>query len=443
MSGSISSEPNIPMPQNYADYQRQFVISLETASIVKSFGDYDKEFRAANKTGEIAFDTVIDPIKNVAVYTSKIWDGYDLRTKTFRVRLKPNYPVWDAASLAFIGSRLPRPLGEGCRLRPISDGRQRCGADQRAIHQEGDHRYVPLGKFNTLKYGIGITDPFLAQLLDSYVKELSIWIEDAPRGLVVKTESPDGHQYPRRKFRRGKNSAVLKLILNNVLKHKVLYILIGLVVALLSFYVVIGLNTVFSVSSSLERAIAENMTGDLIIASPEATSIDLISRSRERGSCPWTDGGQALAFVARPAIRRRGRPPPSRARDAEVPESNYLPIVLTGVDPARERGLLPRRKLDEGDWVSGPGQINLYYRHADLLSASVGDVLGVTVTTRTGYARFETLRLVGNLDYSDVDYYSEFAYGGFVTLDYLNGLLMSEAPLVSEIHVRLGPGRQP
>ena len=50
---------------------------------------------------------------------------------------------------------------------------------------------------------------------------------------------------------------MLKLILSNVVKHKLLYILIGLVVALLSFYVVIGLDTVFSVSNSLERAIAE------------------------------------------------------------------------------------------------------------------------------------------------------------------------------------------
>ena len=49
---------------------------------------------------------------------------------------------------------------------------------------------IPLGKFETLKYGVGVTDPFLAQLLDSYVKEMSIWIEDAPRGLVIKTQSP-------------------------------------------------------------------------------------------------------------------------------------------------------------------------------------------------------------------------------------------------------------
>lgn len=235
---------------------------------------------------------------------------------------------------------------------------------------------------------------------------------------------------------------MLKLILNNVLKHRLLYVLIGLVVALLAFYVVIGLDTVFSVSESLERAIAENMTGDLIIASPEARGIDLISRSGERGLVPLENWRAVLAFVgsrdyvatAAPRLRV-----PAMLRS----ENNYLSIVLTGVDPDLDRGLLPRRSLDEGKWISGAGQINLYYRHADYLSALVGDLLGVTVTTRTGYSRFETLRLVGNLDYADIDYYSDFAYQGFVTLDYLNGLLMSDTPLVSEIHVRFGSGGSP
>ena len=234
----------------------------------------------------------------------------------------------------------------------------------------------------------------------------------------------------------------MKLILNNVLKHKLLYVLIGLVVALLAFYVVIGLNAVFSISESLERAIAENMTGDLIIASPEARGIDLISRSGERGLVPLENWRAILAFV-------RGRDyvadaaPRLRVPAMLRSESNYLSIVLTGVDPGLERGLLPRRSLDEGQWISGAGQINLYYRHADYLSARVGDVLGVTVTTRTGYSRFETLRLAGNLDYADIDYYSDFAYQGFVTLDYLNGLLMNDSsPRVGDTRaVRIG--RQP
>ena len=235
---------------------------------------------------------------------------------------------------------------------------------------------------------------------------------------------------------------MLKLILNNVLMHKLLYLLIGLVVMLLAFYVVIGFNSMFSISESLERAIAQNMTGDLIIASPEAGGFEMISRSGAMRLRPLDRWRELLAFargrdyVASAAPRLRV-PAMLRSRD------NYLPVVLTGVDPLAEPGLLPSRKLDDGDWITEAGQINLYYRHADYLSAGVGDTLGVTVTTRTGYSRFDTLKLVGNLDYADADYYSEFAYFGFVDLESLNGLLMNEAPLASEILVRFGPGGSP
>jgi hypothetical protein len=181
---------NIPMPKKYTDYQRQFVISLDTASMVRSFGDYTKEYLAQNLTGEVAFDTVVDPAKNLAIYTSKIWDGYETRTKTTRVKLKPGYPVWDAASLAFVGSRYLDLSGRGIvyGVYPtiVKDA---VPISARFIGRESLE--IPLGTFNALKYGIGITDPFLAQLLESYVKEINIWIEDSPRGLVLKTQAPD------------------------------------------------------------------------------------------------------------------------------------------------------------------------------------------------------------------------------------------------------------
>lgn len=181
---------NFPMPPNYTDYQRQFVISLETASMLRSFGDYYKEYLAENKTGEVAFSTVIDSARNVAVYVSKIWDGYDLRTQTMRVKLRPNYPVWDVASLAFVGSRFLDLSGKGI-VYGVYPTVVKDAVPIRAHFIKKETIDTPLGKFETLEYGVGITDPFLAQLLDSYVKELNIWIEDAPRGLVIRTESPE------------------------------------------------------------------------------------------------------------------------------------------------------------------------------------------------------------------------------------------------------------
>jgi hypothetical protein len=180
---------NIPMPKNYTDYQRQFVVSLETASMIRSSGDWTKEFLAENKTGELAYHTEIDRVKNIAVYTSKIWDGYDMRTKTMRVKLKPDYPVWDPTSIAFVGSRFLDLSGKGI-VYGVYPSIVKDAVPISAHFIKKEAVDTPIGKFNTLKYGVGITDPFLAQLLDSYVKEMNIWIEDAPRGLVIKTEAP-------------------------------------------------------------------------------------------------------------------------------------------------------------------------------------------------------------------------------------------------------------
>jgi hypothetical protein len=180
---------NIPMPRNYTDYQRQYVISLETASMINSFADFYKEYLAENKTGEVAYTTVIDTVKNVAIYTSKIWDGYDLRTKTTRVKLRPDYPVWDPTSIAFIGSRFLDLSGKGI-VYGVFPMIVKDAVPISAHFIKKETIDTPLGRFNTLRYGLGIMDPFLAQLLDSYVKEMSIWIEDAPRGLVIKTEAP-------------------------------------------------------------------------------------------------------------------------------------------------------------------------------------------------------------------------------------------------------------
>jgi hypothetical protein len=158
--------------------------------MIKSTGDYYKESLAMKTTGEVAFDTQIDTTKNIAVYVSKIWDGYDLRTKTTRVKLKPGYPVWDAASLAFVGARYLDLSGKGI-VYGVYPTIVKDAVPISARYLKKETVETPLGKFETLKYGIGIIDPFLAQLLDSYVKEMSIWIEDAPRGLVIKTQSPE------------------------------------------------------------------------------------------------------------------------------------------------------------------------------------------------------------------------------------------------------------
>ena len=74
---------------------------------------------------------------------------------------------------------------------------------------------------------------------------------------------------------------MFKLILHNVYKHKFLFILIGIMVILLTFYLLIGLNTVFSVSESLVRALSDNLTGDVIITSSGTKRMDIMNTQEE------------------------------------------------------------------------------------------------------------------------------------------------------------------
>ena len=104
---------------------------------------------------------------------------------------------------------------------------------------------------------------------------------------------------------------MFKTIIDNIFKHKFLFILIGVMVVLLCFYLMIGLNTVFSVSESLKRAVSENMTGDVIIASGKAKYLDVITKDGEKKITPL-EKWEELLFVPEGQRLREERitPPP-------------------------------------------------------------------------------------------------------------------------------------
>jgi len=228
-------------------------------------------------------------------------------------------------------------------------------------------------------------------------------------------------------------------IFKSVLRHKVTFSLLGAVFLLFSFYLVVGSNVLSSISSSLEEAVAENMSGDLIIAPKGAARIDLITMDGEKKLLALPRWKELLLFLdGRREVRAAA--PRLRVRGRMLSELNSAPVILVGVDPRREEGLLAGRHLDEGAWLRGPGETCLYFRHSDYLSAEVGDSLGVTVRTIDGYDHFDSVRLTGTLDYDALDYYAEFAPFAFVDLGFLNGLLQTRENTVGEVLVGLREG---
>ncbi len=228
-------------------------------------------------------------------------------------------------------------------------------------------------------------------------------------------------------------------IFKSVLRHKVTFSLLGAVFFLFSFYLVVGSNVFSSISSSLEDAVAANMSGDLIIADKGAARIDLITMDGEKKILALPRWKELLSYLdGRREVRAAA--PRLRVRGRMLSELNSAPIILIGVDPRREERLLPGRHVDEGAWLSGPGETCLYFRHSDYLSAGVGDSLGVSVQTLAGYDHFDRVSLTGTLDYDALEYYAEFAPFAFVDLGYLNGLLQTRESIVGEVFVALREG---
>ncbi len=229
---------------------------------------------------------------------------------------------------------------------------------------------------------------------------------------------------------------MFKLIIYNVFRHKFLFILIGFMVMLLCFYLMIGLNMVFSVSESLTTAVSENMTGNVIIASSKARHIDVITKEGEKKIIPLEKWEELLSFLrSRDYVINAS--PRLRVWGLVKSDLNEMSMIITGIDPESEGNLLPNRVLLSGRWVRTSNEIAMYYRHSEFLSTSNNEVLGIAVMTVDGYQNFDTNRLVGIFDYKDLAFYTEFAFYGLVTLDSLNSLMMTKSKTASEIFVRL------
>ncbi len=235
---------------------------------------------------------------------------------------------------------------------------------------------------------------------------------------------------------------MLKLILHNILKHKFLFFLFGVLVVVFVFYLMVGLNVLAAVSRSLEISTSENMTGDLLIFPREKKRWDVMTLDGEREVIPLSRWKELVLFLESSQDVEAVSP---RLRRWAWMNSDHseLPMILVGVDPEREKNLLVGRSLAQGRWIQEENEALVYYRHADLLYAKVGEILRVGVMTLDGYNNFDMLRLCGILDYEKMETYSDFALYCLVPLSFLSRLVGSEETLVTEVWVKLkDPGKR-
>lgn len=178
-------------PEYYTNFDTRIVISLKDASMISYY------FNNLTDAGENKSDfpdylnIAIDRPGKTATIVEKKWNGHEIRTITSRMPIKPEYSTWDMNSLGFIGARFLDLNGKGVVYaivpeiikEPVLCSFQNLGKETVTVNA---------GKFNTVKFGFTLSDPFLSSLMSQYTKVFLEWKEDNERGLIIKLSSPWG-----------------------------------------------------------------------------------------------------------------------------------------------------------------------------------------------------------------------------------------------------------
>ncbi|NPV38218.1 MAG: ABC transporter permease [Brevinematales bacterium] len=227
-----------------------------------------------------------------------------------------------------------------------------------------------------------------------------------------------------------------RMLLFNIRKHWVMFSLLGVLVMILMFYLLVGLNVMFSLSQSLFFSSRESLVPDMIIVSAEKRSLDIFTLEGEQGFFPLPAGEKLLLFLDTNGLVEKAVPRIRKWAWVSSPRNEGY-IVLTGVDPQREKAFFPERRLQRGVWWGSSQDLLLYYRHADFLAMEEKEEAGVGIMNTNGYIVYDTVRLAGLLDYGTMDVYAEFALYGFLPIETMRRLLGVDPEAMEEIWVRL------
>ena len=183
----VASGEESNIPANYTNYHYFIKMSLDTGSLIEQYSDYHDLPQGLKGKAPDFIDLKIDYENHIASYVMKIKDKEEERVSYSKVKLKPGFPVWNMTSLLFAGPRLLDIKNKGLLyvIEPFYV-KEPVPGSFKIIGKE--FLETPAGRFNTLKVGFSIADPFLGKLLDIYTQSLFFWIEDSPRGLIVKTQ---------------------------------------------------------------------------------------------------------------------------------------------------------------------------------------------------------------------------------------------------------------
>jgi hypothetical protein len=128
--------------------------------------------------------------KNYVEYTADIEKNNKLTIKNIKVPFNPNFPLWDATSFGFVGSRIMDDTSPGVAFmvqplvmqKPIS---------LVSKYDKPETIKTKLGKFSARKIIYTNTDPFFSVLMESYdLTSIKIWVDEKDTRIIVRMIVP-------------------------------------------------------------------------------------------------------------------------------------------------------------------------------------------------------------------------------------------------------------
>ncbi len=176
------------LPENYTKWPVSVLIDPVRCSAIISEANLStnelKDFANFGVGGMIYSHYQFYPDKGIVKYTSKSIRSDEIFTKSYTINVNPNFPTVDAFSTSFV-YRLIDPHSPGIFYYVIPDFMKE-PFPLTFRYDRKETVTTKAGKFHVTILIVAMGDPFIGKLMEPFLKNLSLMIEDSDRRVAVK-----------------------------------------------------------------------------------------------------------------------------------------------------------------------------------------------------------------------------------------------------------------
>jgi hypothetical protein len=181
---------------DYRNWPISILIDPEKGQTIESTGRFDTNelqdpaFKIYGYGGLFYFDYKLFPREGYVRYISKSLSGGQVLTKNFRVKIRSDYPVFDAFSTGSILFRVMDTGSSGVVYEVIPDMLKEPLPVSYSFGKK-EKINVKAGSFMVCSVITEMADPFIGKLMSPFLKSSRAYVEDSDRKLVVKVDVMD------------------------------------------------------------------------------------------------------------------------------------------------------------------------------------------------------------------------------------------------------------